>query len=49
VTPGALLTNRHPGPINKLLLVVAKLGVVPALQVSGQLNTGNHLYLLCYY
>ena len=31
-TPGARLTNRHPGPINKLLLVVSKQGVVPALQ-----------------
>lgn len=31
-TPGARLTNQHPGPINKLLLVVSKLGVVPALQ-----------------
>jgi len=26
------LTNRHPGPINKLLIIVSKLGVVPALQ-----------------
>lgn len=31
-TPGVRLTNRHPGPINKLLIVVSKLGVVPALQ-----------------
>jgi NAD(P)H-flavin reductase len=31
-TPGARLTNRHPGPINKLLIVISKLGVVPALQ-----------------
>lgn len=32
MTPGPRLVNRHPGPINKLLLVISKLGVVPALQ-----------------
>lgn len=31
-TPGARLTNRHPGPIHKLLIIVSKLGIVPALQ-----------------
>lgn len=32
MTPGARLVNQHPGPINKLVLIISKLGVVPALQ-----------------
>ena len=32
VSPGSRLINRHPGPINKLLIVISKLGVVSALQ-----------------